>query len=232
MLAGSGCAFAVGMPSALLNCQLAGCALHMPWLNGPPTPGAHMPMAACSNAVTDAADAQGAQARLRSKQLLLDVLCERIRQVRCPSVMPPASKGALLAACCDLGKGSQALLAPTKGGGPGALTKCRDQSSYTRVAVLQTWEYLAQNRAIPLGHWQVVTNIATGAPACNACQKHWCCRFVGCPWLPGDGSVGTCVPSASRAEVPACICPVNRPSSVLPVCLPWLFVPHLLLLPV
>jgi hypothetical protein len=30
--------------------------------------------------VADAADAQGAQARLRSKQLLLDVLCERIRQ--------------------------------------------------------------------------------------------------------------------------------------------------------
>lgn len=33
----------------------------------------------CSNAVVDAADAQGAQARLRSKQLLLDMLVERIR---------------------------------------------------------------------------------------------------------------------------------------------------------
>jgi hypothetical protein len=32
------------------------------------------------NAAADGADAQGAQARLRSKQLLLDVLCERIRQ--------------------------------------------------------------------------------------------------------------------------------------------------------
>ena len=34
-----------------------------------------------SGAVTDAADAQGAQARLRSKQLLLDMLVERIRWV-------------------------------------------------------------------------------------------------------------------------------------------------------
>jgi hypothetical protein len=39
---------------------------------------------------------------------------------------------------------------------------CRDQSSYTRVAVLQTWAYLAANTAIPLGHWQMVTNIAIG----------------------------------------------------------------------
>ena len=35
---------------------------------------------ACSSAVADAADAQGAQARLRSKQHLLDLLSERIRQ--------------------------------------------------------------------------------------------------------------------------------------------------------
>ena len=39
---------------------------------------------------------------------------------------------------------------------------CRDQSSYTRMAVLQTWVYLAGAHAIPLGHWQLVTNIATG----------------------------------------------------------------------
>jgi len=64
----------------------------------------------------DAADAQGVAARLRSKQHLLDILCERVR----------------------------------------------DQSSFTRKAVLQTWQYLAENRAIPLGHWQVVTSIATG----------------------------------------------------------------------
>lgn len=38
----------------------------------------------------------------------------------------------------------------------------RDHSSYTRVAVLQTWEYLAEVKAIPLGHWQMVTSIATG----------------------------------------------------------------------
>lgn len=61
-------------------------------------------------------DTEATVARLRTKQHLLDILCERTR----------------------------------------------DQSSYTRKAVLQTWEQLAQNRAIPLGHWQVVTSIATG----------------------------------------------------------------------
>ena len=61
-------------------------------------------------------DQEATIARLRTKQHLLDILCERTR----------------------------------------------DQSSYTRKAVLQTWEHLAQNRAIPLGHWQVVTSIATG----------------------------------------------------------------------
>lgn len=40
----------------------------------------HFPaLPCCSTAVVDAADAQGAQARLRSKQLLLDMLVERIR---------------------------------------------------------------------------------------------------------------------------------------------------------
>ncbi len=61
-------------------------------------------------------DTEATIARLRTKQHLLDILCERTR----------------------------------------------DQSSYTRKAVLQTWEQLAQNRSIPLGHWQVVTSIATG----------------------------------------------------------------------
>lgn len=65
---------------------------------------------------SEAADAQGAAARLRSKQHLLEILCERIR----------------------------------------------DQSSFTRKAVLQTWQYLAEHRAIPLGHWQVVTEMAIG----------------------------------------------------------------------
>lgn len=74
-------------------------------------------MHACSNSATDAADAQGALVRLRNKQTLLDLLCERTR----------------------------------------------DHSSYTRMAVLQVWEYLAEHRAIPLGHWQVVTGIAAGA---------------------------------------------------------------------
>lgn len=61
-------------------------------------------------------DQEAAIARLRTKQHLLDILCERTR----------------------------------------------DQSSYTRKAVLQTWQHLAQNKAIPLGHWQLVTSIATG----------------------------------------------------------------------
>lgn len=68
-----------------------------------------------SASTADAADAQRA-AHLRSKQHLLDILCERVR----------------------------------------------DQSSFTRKAVLQTWAYLAENRAVPLGHWQVVTSIAVG----------------------------------------------------------------------
>ena len=33
------------------------------------------------------------------------------------------------------------------------------------MAVLQTWEHLAEMKAIPLGHWQMVTTIATGEPA-------------------------------------------------------------------
>lgn len=68
-----------------------------------------------SASTAEAADAQRA-AHLRSKQHLLDILCERVR----------------------------------------------DQSSFTRKAVLQTWAYLAENRAVPLGHWQVVTSIAVG----------------------------------------------------------------------
>lgn len=35
------------------------------------------PLLCCSNVVTDAADAQGAQARLRNKQHLLDLLVAR-----------------------------------------------------------------------------------------------------------------------------------------------------------
>lgn len=61
-------------------------------------------------------NAEAAALRLRSKQHLLDILCERIR----------------------------------------------DQSSFVRKTVLQTWAFLAENRAIPLGHWQVVTTTATG----------------------------------------------------------------------
>lgn len=46
----------------------------------------------------------------------------------------------------------------------GPLLPRRDVSSYTRVAVLQTWGYLAEHRALPLGHWQLVTDIAIGEP--------------------------------------------------------------------
>ena len=64
----------------------------------------------------EVANAEGAALRLRSKQHLLDILCERIR----------------------------------------------DQSSFVRKNVLQTWAFLAEHRAIPLGHWQVVTATAAG----------------------------------------------------------------------
>lgn len=40
--------------------------------------------------------------------------------------------------------------------------RIRDQSSFVRKAVLQTWQYLATNRAVPLGHWLLVTTVATG----------------------------------------------------------------------
>lgn len=59
----------------------------------------------------------GTASRLRSKQHLLDILLERIR----------------------------------------------DQSSYTRKAVLQAWAYLAEAHAIPLGHWREIPVIAVGA---------------------------------------------------------------------
>lgn len=59
----------------------------------------------------------GTNARLRSKQQLLHILVERVR----------------------------------------------DQNAYTRARVLQTWMYLAEKTAIPLGHWLCVTQIAVGA---------------------------------------------------------------------
>eukprot|EP00887_Chlorella_sp_A99_P003643 scaffold7.g3643.t1 len=76
----------------------------------------HLVHLAYGDAVADAADAQGAAARLRSKQHLLDVLYRRIW----------------------------------------------DQSSYVRMAVLKTWAHLAEKKAVPLGHWQVVTRMAVG----------------------------------------------------------------------
>ena len=124
---------------------------------------------------TDTADAQGALARLRSKQHLLDLLCERVR----------------------------------------------DHSSYTRVAVLQAWEYLAEHRAIPLGHWQMVTGIATGE------RRGWCPRaeVPGCSLqriLPVK--TGAWVkPSArichSHASQPACL-PADSPSLLPVACRP------------
>ena len=62
----------------------------------------------------------GTNARLRSKQQLLHILVERVR----------------------------------------------DQNAYTRARVLQTWMYLAEKTAIPLGHWICVTQIAVGAAPC------------------------------------------------------------------
>ena len=102
-----------------------------------------------SSSAADAADAQGAASRLRSKQHLLDILCERVR----------------------------------------------DQSSFTRKAVLQTWQYLAENRAVPLGHWQVVTSIAVGRlEDKSSLVRKEALRLLGClmlhnpfgPALPAD----------------------------------------------
>lgn len=102
-----------------------------------------------SSSAADAADAQGAASRLRSKQHLLDILCERVR----------------------------------------------DQSSFTRKAVLQTWQYLAENRAVPLGHWQVVTSIAIGRlEDKSSLVRKEALRLLGClmlhnpfgPALPAD----------------------------------------------
>lgn len=76
--------------------------------------------------------------RLRSKQHLLDILCERVR----------------------------------------------DQSSYTRKAVLQTWQNLAEQRAIPLGHWLVVTGIATGRlEDKSSLVRKEAMRLIGCLML-------------------------------------------------
>lgn len=115
--------------------------------------------------MVDAADAQGAQARLRSKQLLLDMLVERIRcaELWGPYSTLPALLLCLLYYCRSWPACARhacfahmRILAP-------APPPCSDVSSYTRVAVLQTWGYLAEHRALPLGHWQLVTDIAIGA---------------------------------------------------------------------
>lgn len=116
--------------------------------------------------MVDAADAQGAQARLRSKQLLLDMLVERIRCAGSsgPYSALPALLLCLLYCCrsCLHVQDVHASLTCTPLARAPPL--CSDVSSYTRVAVLQTWGYLAEHRALPLGHWQLVTDIAIGAP--------------------------------------------------------------------
>lgn len=40
--------------------------------------------------------------------------------------------------------------------------RARDVSSYTRSRVLQTWAQLAEERAIPLSHWLLVTELGSG----------------------------------------------------------------------
>ena len=47
--------------------------------------------------------------------------------------------------------------------------RVRDQNAYTRARVLQTWGHLAEKKAIPLGHWVCVTQIAVGTGS-NAAQ--------------------------------------------------------------
>ena len=40
--------------------------------------------------------------------------------------------------------------------------RVRDQNAYTRARVLQTWMHLAERKALPLGHWVCVTQLAVG----------------------------------------------------------------------
>lgn len=40
--------------------------------------------------------------------------------------------------------------------------RVRDQNAYTRARVLQTWMYLAERKALTLGHWVCVTQLAVG----------------------------------------------------------------------
>lgn len=55
--------------------------------------------------------------------------------------------------------------------------RVRDQNAYTRARVLQTWMYLAEKTAIPLGHWICVTQIAVGAALGTCAAVCW----VACP---------------------------------------------------
>ena len=59
--------------------------------------------------------------------------------------------------------------------------RVRDQNAYTRARVLQTWVYLAEKTAIPLGHWICVTQIAVGASLCicaAVCWAAWPCPVI------------------------------------------------------
>ena len=112
--------------------------------------------------------AAGAEARLRTKQHLLDVLCERIRDqtsyVR-KDVLQVCGSGwcscGLLASCqctadwCSNIRLSVLSLVRVACGVSWRLNMCS-------LAVLQTWQMLAAANAIPLGHWQHVTDMATG----------------------------------------------------------------------
>lgn len=76
--------------------------------------------------------------------------------------------------------------------------RVKDQNAYTRARVLQTWMYLAEKTAVPLGHWICVTQIAVGGALCicaavfrvacplpgvdiyenNRSTMHWFCRVL------------------------------------------------------
>ena len=49
--------------------------------------------------------------------------------------------------------------------------RVRDQNAYTRARVLQTWMQLAERKALPLGHWVSVTQLAAGTTYSN----NWVC---------------------------------------------------------
>lgn len=64
--------------------------------------------------------------------------------------------------------------------------RVRDSNSYTRAHVMQTWEALAENNAIPIGHFVTAAQLAIGMLTCFA---HFWNLDTCCCWMTVSGSV-------------------------------------------